>query len=117
MSLYYKLANGKWVPEYALDEAFLISEGKTRFGNESEFLDWLGSLLNTTLLEVKAGTDPTLFNEAIASENKILAIKLYREQNNCRLAEAKVIVESMLEGRKTKWQSTAKTNSSTKSEF
>jgi ribosomal protein L7/L12 len=114
MSLYYKLANGNWVHEHALDEAFLISEGKTHFGNEIAFLDWLGSLLNITLLEVKADTDPTLLEEAIASENKILAIKLYIEQNNCRLAEAKNAVEFMLEGRKTKWQSTAKTNSSTR---
>lgn len=98
MSLYYKLANGNWVHEHVLDEAFLISEGKTHFGNESAFLDWLGSLLNITLLEVKADTDPTLLEEAIASENKILAIKLYMYQHNCTLAEAKDVVEWLLGG-------------------
>lgn len=98
MSLYYKLANGNWVHEHALDEAFLISEGKTHFGNEIAFLDWLDSLLNITLLEVKADTDPTLFEEAIASENKLLAIKLYRYQHNCTLSEAKDVVEWLLGG-------------------
>lgn len=99
MSLYYKLCNGDWVSELAVNTAFCLTSGKERNGNESEFLDWLDSHLNKTILEVKASTDPTLLDEAIASENKILAIKLYMEQNNCRLAEAKVIVESMLEGR------------------
>ena len=98
MKLYYKLANGEWIPDYSVEKAFLICEGKPRYGNESEFLDWLASKLNTTILEVKSSTDPELFNELLTRENKIMAMQVYKDKHDCTLAEARDVVELLLGG-------------------
>lgn len=96
--LYYKLCNGDWVTDYAIETAFLITQGKPRQGNESQFLDWLESNLNKTIVQVSNSTNHDIFDYAIAKGNKLMAMTLYRDQNNCTLAEAKDVVEWLLGG-------------------
>lgn len=96
MELYYKLRNGKWVYELAIETAFLVTTGKERHAHRDEYLDWLESYLNNTILEVKSSTDPELFNELLTRETKIMAMQVYRNKHNCTLAEARDVVEWLL---------------------
>lgn len=98
MSLYYKLANGDWVTEHAIETAFLITQGKSRKENKREFLDWLESHLNKTIAQVSDSMNHDIFDYAIAKENKLMAMTLYRDQHNCTLSEAKDVVEWLLGG-------------------
>jgi ribosomal protein L7/L12 len=45
---------------------------------------------------VKASTDPELFNELLNRENKIMAMRVYRDKHGCTLAEARDAVELLL---------------------
>lgn len=91
MLLYYKTKDGKYVDQYNIASAFNIVYGKSRIGNESEYLKFLWDLLHSTLT---FEPDPTI-EKFIKAGHKIYAIRLYRDEHDCTLREAKEIIDKM----------------------
>ncbi|MCM1215383.1 MAG: hypothetical protein NC548_12795 [Lachnospiraceae bacterium] len=91
MALYYKTKDGKYVDEYDVASAFNIVHGKSKIGNESEYLKFLWELLHSTLT---FEPEPTI-EKFIKAGRKIYAVKLYRDEHNCTVKEAKEIIDKM----------------------
>lgn len=93
MILYYKLRDGFWVRRYSIESAFEIAKGKTHYSHEREFLRWLHSLLGKSIIAVKRSDDPTLVDELLANDQKVLACAAYRDCHGCTLTEAKEAID------------------------
>lgn len=93
MNLYYKLKTGLWTRRYNLESAFEICTGKRYYGNEREFLRWLHPLFGKSIIAVKRSDDPTLVDELLANDQKVLACAAYRDCHGCTLAEAKEAID------------------------
>lgn len=97
MNLYYKLKTDLWTRRYNLESAFEICTGKRYYGNEREFLRWLHPLLGKSIIAVKRSDDPTLVDELLANDQKVLAVAAYRDCHGCTLTEAKEAIENRKE--------------------
>ena len=96
MSVIYKCNDGKYLTEYDIERSYTIVTGKYRLSNENDYFKWLksiwGNYINTALNPNKIVIDKTF-----ATHNKIMAVKVYREQHNCTLREARDAVDALIE--------------------
>ena len=96
MSVIYKCNDGKYLAEYDVERAYTIVTGKYRFKNENDYFKWLksiwGNYIVTALNPNKIEIDKTF-----ATDNKVMAVKVYREQHNCTLREATDAVNALIE--------------------
>lgn len=107
-NLYYRLSSGKWVTECAVKTAYEIDTGKEckdhwtikldlSFGKyyDPNFSAWLFDHLGKTIMSVKKEEDMSL--EELISSNKFVAIRVYKEKNNCTLAEAREAIDKIID--------------------
>ena len=93
MELYYKKADGNWIPQYEIEMAFYLSTGIHRFSNEKKFLRWLYPLLGKIIICAKRSDDPELVTELLKSKQKYSAITVYKTINHCTLKEARDVID------------------------
>lgn len=93
MEKFYELADGSIVREYALSQAFLITTGVSPLNEPELFSKFLQGLDNSKY----AVRCHYTVEELVTLHQYTCATVLYREQNNCTLAEAHAVVDKMRE--------------------
>lgn len=91
-TLYYKNNRGDIIDSDKIEQAFYIVSGKHRYEDEPGYLRFLYKLLGKSIVAIAKPDVQSL----LAGNSKIMAIKLYREENNCSLLDAKEAVEKMI---------------------
>ena len=97
MNILYKAKNGRLYKRYQLEEAFLITTGQLASENEREFMLWLNSIWGKWIVEA-IRPESLSVEKLLCTGNKILAITVYKEKNNCTLMEAKLAIDKMVMG-------------------
>lgn len=92
--LYYQLRNGNIVSEYDVQKAFEICTGEIFHYESKEYSQWLFSLLGNSIVKAMNEVDVDI-TQFLKGNNIIAAVRLYRNQYGCRLAEAKEAVEKI----------------------
>lgn len=92
--LYYKGKDGKWYTEYSLHQAYLFTTGKQYNGNELGYYAWLKRIWGIFIIEEKS-EDEMSIDELLANNQKVIAMKIYKANNNCTLLEAKAAINKM----------------------
>ena len=93
--IFYVLFDGHIVTRDEVELAFYVTHGYYNDRkHEEEFLKWLYSLLGKTIKQVIPEDNMSV--ETLAKSRKILAMKLYRDRNNCKLSEAREYVENLI---------------------
>lgn len=91
--LFYETYSDVLLEPCDIERAFYITFGKHRSDSESEYLRYLYSLFGKSIKKAVRLSVEDLLHRG----HKIMAIKLYRDINNCSLAEAKNAVDRMEE--------------------
>lgn len=91
-TIYYKNRKGQLLDNHDVERAFWVVSGHYCWEDEAGYLKFLYGLLGNPIVAVAHPTVEGL----LASGSKVQAIKLYREQNECTLCEAKNAVERMI---------------------
>lgn len=91
-TIYYKDNHGNIIDNSDIEKAFRIVSGKYRFEDERGYLKFLYGLLGKTVMAV---ANPCV-DEFLAAGAKMMAVKLYRDENGCSLSEARKAVEKKL---------------------
>ena len=89
--IYYRSFNGDMLDIYDIEKAFYISTGKRAFLFESEFLRFLSDCFGRS---IKSYCSPSV-RELVEMGEKVKAISLYRDENECSLLDAKKAVDIM----------------------
>lgn len=88
--------NGKYYLPHDFRTAYYLSTGKDSFDHEDEYNKWLKDKLGVSIDKIIDVKDVT-YEELLEANQKIMAVRLYRERNNCTLREAKDSIDSMEE--------------------
>lgn len=96
MTVYYKTTEGTIIRNCNLEEAYLITTGKHRFESENDWMCWLNSIWGKYIISAHNVNEFSV-EEYVRNGNKLEAVRLYRDQHNCTLREAKDVVDEMFE--------------------
>lgn len=96
MSVIYKCNDSKYLTEYDVERAYTIVTGKYRFKNENDYFKWLKSIWGNYIVTA-LNPNKIVVDRTFAIHNKVMAVKVYREQHNCTLREAKDAVDALIE--------------------
>jgi hypothetical protein len=91
--MFYKTIYGYYLEKSDVEKAFLITTGKFASHDPIGFMRYLNSIWGKYIVET---CNPTI-EDLITHDNKILAIKKYRKDNDCSLMEAKTYVDNLCE--------------------
>lgn len=92
--LYYKLRNGNIVSEYEVHKAFEICTGETFHYDSNAYTKWLYSMLGKSIIMAMTETEVDIA-QFLKGNNIIAAVRLYRDQHNCTLREAKDTIDAI----------------------
>ena len=82
---YYKTVTGSYLESSEVEHSFKISTGLNIDGNMAEFMKYLNSIWGKYIVEA---CHPTI-DDLIKIDQRVLAIRKYREDNNCSLIDAR----------------------------
>lgn len=90
--------NGKYYQPHEFRTAYYLSTGKDPYAldNEEDYDKWLKEKQGISIDKVVDVKDVT-YEELLEGGQKIMAVRLYRERNNCTLREAKDSIDSIEE--------------------
>ena len=88
-NVFYEGYNGFVYERDELAKAFYLATGISE-NNEAEFMKWLNGVFGKSIKRSFRGTPRELFNMGY----KVKAVKLYRDENECSLTDAKKIIDS-----------------------
>ena len=88
-NVFYEGYNGSVYERDELEKAFYLATGISA-KNEAAFMKWLNVVFGKSIKRAFRGTPRELFNMGY----RVKAIKLYRDENECSLVDAKKIVDS-----------------------
>ena len=91
--MFYKTIYGRYLEKSAVERAFLVTTGSFAPDNTIEFMRYLNSIWGKYIVEA---CNPTV-EELVSHDQKILAIKKYKEDNNCSLVDARNFVDNLCE--------------------
>lgn len=91
--MFYKTIYDHYLEKSEVERAFLITTGKFASHDPIGFMRYLNSIWGKYIVET---CNPTI-EDLITHDNKILAIKKYRKDNDCSLMEAKTYVDNLCE--------------------
>lgn len=91
--IFYVLFDDHIVTRQEVEMAFYVTHGYYSHRHEKKFLKWLRSLLGKTIKQAIPEQDMEV--EKLAAYRPILAMRLYRNRNNCTLGEAREYVENL----------------------
>ena len=91
--------NGKYYQPHEFRTAYYLSTGKDPYAidNERDYEKWLKDKQNVSIDKVVDVKDVT-YEELLDGNQKIMAVRLYRERNDCSLREAKDAIDAIEEG-------------------
>ena len=92
--LYYQLRNGNIASEYEVHKAFEICTGEAYHYDSKAYSKWLYSMLGKSIIKAMNETEINI-EQFIKANNIVAAVRLYRNQHNCTLREAKDAVDAM----------------------
>lgn len=92
--LYYKLRNGNIVSEYEVNKAFEICTGETFHYDSNAYAKWLYSMLGKSIIMTMTETTVDI-EQFLNGNNTVAAVRLYRDQHNCTLREAKDAIDAI----------------------
>ena len=93
----YLGTNGKYYQEHEMHNAYFIATGNDVASdsyNQKRFAIWVFNLTGRSIQKVIDINEVT-YNDLIAANQKILAVRLYRERNKSTLREAKEAIDTM----------------------
>ena len=92
--LYYQLRNGNIVHEYEVHKAFEICTGETYHYDSKAYSKWLYSMLGNSITKAMRETEVNIA-QFLKGNNVVAAVRLYRDQHNCTLREAKDAIDEI----------------------
>lgn len=97
----YLGTDGKYYNEYELMNAYFLCTGRI-FGDENQpannikmFECWVHDLIGLSIEKIVNADDVT-YEDFLRHGQKLLAVKAYRERNQCSLAKAKEYIDSLI---------------------
>lgn len=90
--MYFELATGRIVPESQIKLAYEICTGQKADVNFPHFVDWVN--LNCMWNHIFNESEITV-KQLIKGDAFVEAVKLYRDQHKCTLAEAREVCEQI----------------------
>jgi hypothetical protein len=96
----YLGTNGHYYKEHELAMAFFLATGREVYdedkpGDSIKMFDaWVYDLMGLSIKNVVNKNDVS-YEDCLKANQKILAIQLYRERNNCTLREAKDAIDEL----------------------
>ena len=95
--LYYFLSNGHVVDRNAIEMAFMVCHGYCPEPDDAKFLNWLYGRLGYSIVRVATAIDftPDDLKRLANNYSSVMAIKIYRDQTECSLREAKEHIDSI----------------------
>jgi hypothetical protein len=95
----YLGVNGKYYQRHELANAFFFVTGRTLYDDpgHDKLLDlWINELISVSIEKI-VNADDVPYEAFLEANQKILAVRVYRERNNCTLKEAKDAIDKMQE--------------------
>ena len=93
----YLGTNGKYYQEHEMHNAYFIATGNDVYSdsyNQKRFEIWVYNLIGRSIQKAVDINDVT-YHELITANQRLLAVRLYRERNNTTLREAKEAIDAM----------------------
>jgi hypothetical protein len=96
----YLGTNGHYYKEHELAMAFFLATGREVYdedkpGDSIKMFDaWVYDLMGLSIKNVVNKNDVS-YEDCLKANQKILAVQLYRERNNCTLREAKDAIDEL----------------------
>ena len=93
----YLGTNGKYYQRYELANAFFFVTGRTLYDDpgHDKLLDlWIHELIGVSIEKI-VNADDVSYEAFLEANQKILAVRIYRERNNCTLREAKEAIDKI----------------------
>lgn len=91
--MFYKTIYGHYLEKSDVERAFLVTTGSFASYDTIEFMRYLNNIWGKYIVEA---CNPTV-EELVSHDQKILAIKKYKEDNNCSLVDARNFVDNLCE--------------------
>jgi hypothetical protein len=93
--------NGKYYQRYELENAYFLVTGRSLYdgdqpGDFRMFDIWVHDLKGISLKAIVNVNDVS-YEDFLRANQKILAVRIYRDRNNCTLREAKDAIDKMQE--------------------
>ena len=97
----YLGVDGKYYKEHELATAYFLATGDDVWVNEmgdatKKFDIWVHDLIGLSLKRIVNASEVS-YEDFLRANQKILAVQVYRERNNCTLREAKEAIDKMQE--------------------
>lgn len=97
----YLGVDGKYYQAYELANAYFLVTGNSIWVDENlehtkAFDVWIHDLMGLSLKKVVNMNDVS-YEEFLKSNQKVLAVRTYRDRNNCTLREAKDFIDKLQE--------------------
>ena len=99
----YLGTDGKYYQSSELETAYFLATGRKIYdekrpgGGIKMFDIWVYDLMGISIKEVINMNDVP-YENFLAANQKLLAVKAYRERNHCTLAEAKEVIDKIYNG-------------------
>ena len=93
----YLGTNGKYYQEHEMHTAYFIATGNdvhSNSYNQKRFEIWVYNLIGRSIQKTVDINEVT-YNELLMANQKLLAVRLYRERNKTTLREAKEAIDEM----------------------
>lgn len=99
----YLGVDGKYYQRSELETAYFLVTGRNIYGEDKPgdgikmFDCWVYDLMSVSIKSVVNMNDVP-YENFLAANQKLLAVKAFRERNNCTLAEAKEAIDKIYSG-------------------
>lgn len=95
----YLGTNGKYYQAHELYTAYFLATGDDIWEDESgnhtkRFEIWVHDLIGLSIKKIVNMNDVS-YEDLLRADQKLLAVRLYRERNNCLLREAKEAIDKI----------------------
>ena len=96
----YLGTNGRYYKEHELATAFFLATGREIYDEDKPgvgikmFDIWVYDLMGLSIKKI-VDMNYVSYEELLAANQKILAVQIYRERNNCTLREAKEAIDKI----------------------
>ena len=97
----YLGTNGKYYQEHELHMAYFLATGNDILADETgrytkQFEIWVYDLIGLSIKKV-VNIDDVSYEDFLRADQKLLAVREYRNRNHCTLRDAKEAIDKILE--------------------
>ena len=93
----YLGVNDHYYQDYELANAYFLATGNDFYSDENaskKFDIWVHDLIGLSIKKI-VNMDDVSYEDFLRANNKLLAVRAYRERNNCTLREAKEAIDDI----------------------